>query len=305
MAVGDIISVARYNQMQARAAKVLGTGSGTFGYGQTVASSSLPTNVNNNPTVVNATHMQNLKTDLQKSYVHQNNSFATMTDIASQDDITDAVYVEYETASVDIETNALSYNINQMTAPESKLAVTRTTQWGHPTVSTIIHEWTVSFDNNDHLRAFFNSGGEVRTRASLSGGSGAKYTSWIGMITTVGVVKFAYTDTTADSGTDYNRGVYDLTAGDDYVNIWYYEPGAGTYENNNITYQAKLNSAGNQLSFKVIYRDGDPLDPGDGTTGIDEAVSGTFRSIVEQQRATGSYVEVDSPAYANTQTLGE
>ena len=79
----------------------------------------------------------------------------------------------------------------------------------------------------------------------------------------------------------------------------------GTYENNNITYQAKLNSAGNQLSFKVIYRDGDPNDPGDGTAGIDEAVSGTFRSIVEQQRATGSYVEVDSPAYANTQTLGE
>jgi len=176
MAVGDIISVARYNQMQARAAKVLGTGSGTFGYGQSVASSSLPTNVNNNPTVVNSAHMQSLKTDLQKSYVHQNNSFPTLTDVVSQDDITDAVYVEYETVSVDIEQNALSYNINQMTAPESKLAVTRTSQWGHPSVSTIIHEWTVSFNNNNHLRAFFNSGGEVRTRAALSGGSGAKYT---------------------------------------------------------------------------------------------------------------------------------
>ena len=50
------------------------------------------------------------------------------------------------------------------------------------------------------------------------------------MLTTVGTVKFSYTDTVATAGTDYNIGAYDLTAGGSYVNIWYYEPGAGAYE---------------------------------------------------------------------------
>lgn len=302
MAVGDIISVARYNQMQVRAAKVLGVGTGTFGYGQNVASSSLPTNVNNNPTIVQATHMQDLKTDVVKAYVHQNNTIPTMTDVVVQDDITDAVYAEYEAASVSIENNALTYDLNQMTAPESKVNAVRTSDWGHPTTSIIIHEWTVTFDDSNHFRAFFNSGGEVRHRFSLSGGSGAKYTSWAGMATTVGVVKFSYTNTTADAGTNYNTGAYDLTPGAGYVNIWYYEPGAGAYENNNVTYQAKLSSNSSELTFKVVYTDGDPTG---GSLSIDEVVGGQLSSVVEQQRATGSYVEVASPAYRNTQTLGE
>ena len=58
MAVGDIISVARYNVMQDRANKVLGVGGGaygeTFGYGQSVARSSLPTNVATNPILVSS-----------------------------------------------------------------------------------------------------------------------------------------------------------------------------------------------------------------------------------------------------------
>jgi hypothetical protein len=309
MAVGDIISVARYNQMQARASKVLGTGSTTFGYGQAVASSSLPTNVNNSPTVVNSTHMQTLKTDLTKAYAHQNNSIPSLTDIVTSDDITDSVYAEYESIAVDVETNALSYNINQVST-ESKLAVTRSSDWGQPGIPVIIHEWEVTFSSADHLRAFFNTGGEVRTRSAISDGTGAKYSSWNSICTTVGVVKFSYTDTVAGSGTDYNIGAYDLTPGGNYVNIWYYEPGAGAYENNNITYQAKMNSASTKITFKVSYTDGEPLDPGDGTSGIDEPVGGNFRSIVEQQRATYSnalsndYVEVASPVYKNKQTLG-
>lgn len=307
MAVGDIISVARYNVMQDRANKVLGVGGGaygeTFGYGQSVASSSLPTNVATNPTVVNSTHMQNLKTDIVKAYVHQQNTLPTLTDVNTSDDITDAVYVEYETASTRIETDHLLYNINQMTVPESKLSVSRNTTWGQPGLPTIIHEWSVTWTDNNHLRAFFNSGGEVRHRASLSGGSGTKTTNWTNMISTVGTVKFSYTDTVGSSGTDYNIGAYDLTPGASYVNIWYYEPGAGAYENNNITYKAKMNSSSNVITFRVEYTDGEAIPPGDGTPGVDEPVEGTLTSIVEQQRATGSYVEVPTPNYSNILTL--
>ena len=74
-------------------------------------------------------------------------------------------------------------------------------------------------------------------------------------------------------------------------------------KNNNITYKAKLNSTGNKITFRVEYTDGDAIPPGDGTPGVDEPVEGTFNSIVEQQRATGSYVEVPTPNYSNILTI--
>ena len=58
MAVGDLITAARYNNAQARVAAIMGTGSGTEGYGQTVNSGQVSTSL-----TVTATHVNNLYTD--------------------------------------------------------------------------------------------------------------------------------------------------------------------------------------------------------------------------------------------------
>ena len=66
MAVGDLITAARYNNAQGRVSAILGNGSGDEGYGQTVTSQQVSSNV-----VINATHVNAMFTDLNKIFVHQ------------------------------------------------------------------------------------------------------------------------------------------------------------------------------------------------------------------------------------------
>jgi hypothetical protein len=53
-----------------------------------------------------------------------------MADVAVSADITDAVYVQYEAVINTVYANKLTYDVNQVTAPESKVSSLRTTEWG-------------------------------------------------------------------------------------------------------------------------------------------------------------------------------
>ena len=66
MAVDDIITAARYNNAQGRVAAIIGNGSGNEGYGQTVTSEQVSSNV-----IINASHVNALYTDLRKIFIHQ------------------------------------------------------------------------------------------------------------------------------------------------------------------------------------------------------------------------------------------
>lgn len=297
MAVGEIITAARYNLMQAKVKAVLGNGSGLYGYGQTTESSAVQVVTN----IVRASHMQKLKSDLNKCVVHQTNVATTVPDIAVEADITDPAYAQYEAESDSVYANHLQFDLNQMTAPESKVTSRRTQAWGGGGDPQVIrHEFTVKFDDADHARHFFNSGGEIRFRGTLTGGVGAKYTEWLAMFTTMGIVKIDYNTTTADSGTAFNIGFDDLTTA--YQTIWT-KAGSGAYSENLITYKAKAN--GKTLTILAEFYDGEALaGVTPGTAGVDERVNGTLTSIIEQQRATGSFVEVATPVYKNTIELG-
>ena len=61
------ITAARLNNLQSRIALILGTGSGTSGYGQTVVSSQ----VNNSSDTVDAEDINNIYTDMVKTRIHQ------------------------------------------------------------------------------------------------------------------------------------------------------------------------------------------------------------------------------------------
>ena len=305
MAVGEIITAARYNEMQSKLALVMGNGTGDFGYGQSLTSAQ----VTKNTSIVNATHMQKLKTDVDRAYFHQNNVATGITDVAVSDDITDAVYVEYINIINNVYNNRFNYNVTQMTAPESGISSLRRTDWGgrEPSAGasadmpqTLIHEVEIKFNSADHFRHFFNSGGEIRMRGTLSGGSGAKYNDWKSMLASLNVLTMTYLNSTASSGTSFAVGAFDLTSS--YQTIWT-KAGSGVYDDNLITYSAKVVS--NILTIKIEYHDGDPK-PGitPGTTGIDERVNGELNSIIEQQRATGINVEVPTPTYRNLKTIG-
>lgn len=296
MAVGEIITASRYNTLQSKVAVVLGNGSGTFGYGQLLSSGQVVANTD----IVRATHMQKLKTDITKAFFHQNNSAPTLADVVVDADITDATYVQYSAVVDNIYNNRLTFDIAQVTGPEFKKDSLRNTVWGGSgEPQTILHEVDIIFNNADHLRHFFNSGGEIRHRSTLTNGTGAKYDEWRSMLSSLNILVLNYLNTTAGSGTSFAIGAYDLTSS--FQTIWT-KAGSGVYDDNLITYKAKINN--NVLTMRVEYYDGDPR-PGaePGTSGVDEQVNGIITSIFEQQRANASVV-IPTPTYVNTRELG-
>lgn len=288
MAVNELITVARYNQMQSKVALVLGNGSGQYGYGQSLSSNEVSTS-----DTVNATHMQTLKSDMINARVHQTGAVPDLDNIAATQDITDAVYAEYETTATSILNNANDVFSTQ-TSVESKLSSTRTQNWK----TSVEHHFTVTFDSEDHRRHFFNAGGEIRFSASLTGGTGSKSTNWNNMLQSLGTLKFTSLNMTGDSGTSSGLGNFELTSS---WQTLYVKTGSGVYAENDYTIKGK--AVNNEIYFQVEFNDDATGSGGGGFEPVDEPVTGTLTSTITQLRATGLYVEVDSPTYANTQQL--
>ena len=292
MAVGELITVARYNQMQSKVALVYGNGSGQYGYGQSLASNQVSSS-----DTVNATHMQNLKTDLTNAQVHQTGAVPSLDNVLSAQDITDAVYGDYETTASSVLSNAADV-VETQTSTESKLSSSRTQNWGTAPASSVEHHFTVTFSSADNRRHFFNAGGEIRFAASLTGGSGSKYTNWNAMLSALGTLKFSSSNMTGDSGTSSGLGNFELTSS---FQTLYVKTGSGVYSDNDYTIKAKAVS--NKIYFQVEFNDDATGSGGGGFEDVDEPVTGTLVSTITQRRATGSYVEVPTPTYTNTQQL--
>ena len=293
MAVGELITVARYNQMQSKVALVLGNGSGQYGYGQSLSSNEVSTT-----DTVNATHMQNLKSDMINARVHQTGAVPDLDNIAATQDITDAVYAEYETTATSVLNNANNVSPTQ-TSLESKLSSTRPQSWK----TSVEHHFTVTFDSEDHRRHFFNSGGEIRFSANLSltdeqRERSSKSRNWESMLSALGTIKFTSLDMVGDSGTSSGLGNFELTSS---WQTLYVKTGSGVYAEND--YTVKGRAVNNEIYFQVEFNDDATGSGGGGFEPVDEPVEGTLTSTITQLRATGLYVEVDSPTYANTQQL--
>lgn len=289
MAVGEIISAARFNALQAKIANVVGNGSNQYGYGQTLASSLVsPGNT------VSAQHMTDLKTDIVKARVHQTGSNSpALTTILTSDDITDAVYVEYESLVNQLFNNKNDIYESTQADVEVKLNSTRSATWGGASQpQRVYHEFRITFSSADHRRHFFNAGGEIRLAATLTGASGAKSVGWAGMLSSMSTISFDYTGVSAGSGSPSAIGNFDLTSS--YQTI-YTKNGSGIYSQSSYTVEAKA-PANNQIQFRIEFYDGE-------NNFVDEVVNGTLTSTISQLRPTGLYVEVPTPSYQNTTTL--
>ena len=303
MAVGDLITAARFNEMQAKVALVLGNGSGRFGYGQNLSSSAV--SIGN---TVNATHMQNLKLDCINAYVHQTGINPVLTDVARDEDITEAVFAQYENIVNTIYSNKDNIDISSQADIEAKKSSTRTGQWGGANQSqSLFFRLTVTFDSFDARRHFFNAGGEIRINAGISSGSGAKFTDWKGMLDAMGTVRISAGTTTADSGSGLGIGNFGLTTNNQALWI---KSGSGIYAANDVTVRAKLNAIdGNQIILEIEFNDGATGSGAGGFGGVDDPVNGVLVATVTQVRATYAiprnnlYVQTPSPVYNVTKEL--
>jgi len=318
--VGDIITAAQYNDLQTRILKVLGNGSSDYGYGQAITSDAVAVTQ-----TILASHMNDLYADTVDARTHQTGTVPTtiaqlsVTEIIGADasnspNETIKGHNDYNAVIGLTESNRLVAAAGQMSV-ENKITSVRSNNWGN-SPDVIQHVVSVTFPGGqstkntsngnhtasgaDHMRYFFNAGGEIRFSASFAGGSGAKFNDWNSMVTNMGTIKFGRSGTTATgTGTTSAIGYANITTS--YQQI-FQKGGSGVYAENDYIIQARKVGT-DTLQFRIYFRDDDSGDQTGLGAPVDENVGSTLTSTVSQYRATGSYVAVPTPTYTNNTTL--
>lgn len=282
MASGDIISATDYNTIQTKINSVIGTGSGSFGYGQTVNSSQVAAG-----NTVTKTQWDALRYDVVNALLHQTGVGPTIATVNVGD------VIRYGAANPNFQYNTLAdtatsnrFNIGSGRFFTQVLQTTsRTASWTTAVSTTA----TVTFNTAEQARFFFNSGGKVRFTSSRSGGSSSSQNnSWSNVLTTAGTQAFSA------SGTSVN--FYNLTS---TYQTYYLVSSSSPYSANTYRIEASCNVSNNSsgtanvLNFRITWSDA-YRDP-DAVAGRPESlnpptdvVDGTLSLTIDELRATGS-----------------
>lgn len=300
------ISAARLNNLQSRLELVLGNGSGQNGYGQTLLSSPVS---NIDGSLISAADINAIYADMVKARVHQIgaepteiaelisnlNIIAEDTSFSIGDDGITLVdpngskkgIIDYETLMNTIESDKFLAHSSQVTL-EAGVVVQRTAQWN----GIVFTEITVNFDDANHRRHFFNTGGSIRFSGNNSGALADKGKDWNLLMIEIGSVTFNYNSTfPTSSGIGSAIGNYGLTGS--YQTIFTKVGGgtySGVYAGNVFTIQARAPSA-NTIQFRIELNDVS-IDPP-----VDNNVDGRLICTLQHVRATGTAVNVDQPTY--------
>lgn len=315
-------TAARHNNLQARLEQILGIGAGQNGYGQGLAgygnspSSYQVSNLtDSNLNVISAADINAIYSDMLRARVHQIgtepteiaelvselNLIAEETSNFSNPDGTLSTdpdgnkkgILDFERLMNSIETDKFLLHPSQAVI-ESAITGTRSNPWN----GLIYYEFTVTFNNEDHRRHFFNSGGEIRITSSLNGAPNSKSQDWAELLNRVGTIKMNYNSTQSSvdaSGTAI--GNYQLTGS--YQTV-YQKAGQGytygIYSGNLYTVKARFQNE-NEIQFRIEFDDV--------ATGsfIDVNVDGILESAVQLFRASSNYVSVPKPSVSTTTSL--
>ena len=298
-----------YNIIQSAISLVMGSGSGTTGYGQTLASSQVGQYAK-----ITVNQWNNLRSDIVRCRQHQTG--VAMGTKAPED----AGYVAGSDMPVASEAAQIKEswraaflsvsndcNTNKLTAPPPASQATRsdvvsqqirTTAWNGRISQTVV----ITFPTADDARYFFNTGGQFEFQSDRTGGSaGLKNVTWTTMLTNMGTIKFNYDATTCTgTGVTSSIGYYDITTSDNL--IFEKDAPTGAYTPNKYFIYARRNVAGNVIYFTINWWDESAKPPSlpDPGFGIDEDVDGTLTSTIQTFRATGSNVSISNPGGATT-----
>jgi hypothetical protein len=333
MAKGDRITVAAFNTMQSSTSTILGTGSGTSGYGQFVSSS--PASPGQ---VLSSTQWNNLREDMRRCYRHQTGTDVSNTPpsssvlppalqlITTSTTVSDLLLTQFTNftnngSGTGIVQRKDLHNSTQLDANIPIVTASRSTAWGGASQTQVISSTiTVTFpgytpsggtalSGANHMRCFFNAGGSIDIQSTRAGGAAStKNSTWTtNILDRIGKLSFK-SNTTSISGAGVNPGGSvalstgwhngAITFGGAAVTLVTNPGPAGVYlENDYIITVQKLTNGGlnNQLQFVVTFRDDDVGDKtGDGAA-VDEPVDGTLTVTTTCTRPFGSNVDVPAP----------
>jgi hypothetical protein len=313
----DKITATQYNNLVTDINNVLGPT--TDGYGQTLVSSNVSQYAK-----ITAAQWALIKTDLLKISAHQGTAenagwtvgntttIPTLPSVAVLSKITAADVNKFIYAIQVMELAANRYKVASGQFSENTLSSSqRTAFWGGSTNTQVGHAITVTWTNTNEFRYFWNSGGRIRFRSTLTGTTGTTQdNAWVTIVdsfssgTTGGITNAVVTDYTATAalnaqGTGSSLGGLDLTAA--YQQTYTKTFGSGTiYVNNDYTIGLAVNNATTPTSLliRILFRD----DTKNTSTQWDR-VTGTLTSIITAWQPTGANVSLTAPTVTLTRAI--
>lgn len=273
---------------------IYGVGTGTSGYGQTPVS--LPTNDQE----VSKTDLLAWRVAINAAAEHQGttlNPASPATTLLDDPKPWDAGTF-FDTLVQNTTTGTTNITDNKANVAGASVAVTanpnsvnsvRTTAWS----TTVDHEFTVTFTDQDHVRAFFNAGGQIRLSASRTGGSATtQNTNWTTLLSGAGEYIFDSADYFALT-TSYVSKQNTIGTGAYAANDW--DIAAKT---NTVTDGTGRGGKGNILTFRSQFND-DHTASGAGPDSVD----GTLTSSISMRNVDGTPLTITAPTFSTTNAL--
>lgn len=274
MPVNDLIRIPDYNDIRTTIANVMGTGSATLGYGQTVNATTVSVGE-----FVTKPQWDNLRFDILNAIVHQTGSLPTIYEPAIGELVRYASNLpnfQYNTLANQANTNRFDIGPGQY-AIEPKGSRTDIVSFSNSISCTV----TVNFANANQARFFFNSGGKIRFSSQFVDSLGTSQSAgWSTILQNLGTVSFGANIPAVN--------FYNLT---NSPQTFYQQGVTGTYSMNTWRLQASCNVANNSLgtatsiTFTSTWIDS-YTDPGFPPPG--DLVQGSMTLNVSQLRATGA-----------------
>jgi hypothetical protein len=262
---GGLIEVTDFNTRVASVNQLWGTGSGSYGYGQ---SSTVATN--SAGVVVPASDWATLIARMSSMQQHQ---FNNTTGIPSQP--TSGSIITYLSA---VDTAITSLQNNRFTgyaysATTAYASTSNASSW----ISASTKTWTIAFASDNNARYFFNAGGTIQL---VSNGNTLSPTTWNSFVNT-GFTSFnIYAGSSLHNGTvgTYTRGTYLSTSGfyqltstpATYLSMTETGTGNTNYNNNRIDVNISYNGTGT-ITISLVLTDADPNTFGYQVTGTSVA----------------------------------
>ena len=291
MSIGTNIAAAQYVTIQNKAQSLIGTGSETRGYGQTVQSSDVFTG-----NAITKAQWDLIKLDIINIKFHQDGVLPGVVTVNVGDPINfgaSSPNSNYDTILEQAIANRFQIAGSQSVV-NSTASQTYTTTWSTSLTATL----TCTFSTADQARYFFNSGGKVRFTTTLSAGSSTlQINAWTNFLASVGTRSFGADTVIVNYYTLTNSfQIYDQIS----VSAAY------QYYGNNYRLEARTNVSDNstgtatQLFLRVTLSDS-YVDPGAPAPG--DLVNGTLTIAASELKASGllqpsGTFAITSPSYS-------
>ena len=231
----------------------------------------------------------------------------------------DSIIPTITTDIANIVGNKLNSDVSYMTATANQISSSKeyfdpsgspgTPIW--TSANQVYYEAKVTFTDEDNRRHFFNSGGELRFDATLTGvdAAHAQSVDWQTMLSAIATVKLSHSST--ESSASVGTPGYGFNMLTNTYQLVYTKGGTGDYAGNQINIYAKL-SGTDSIDIKIAFDDVHPSDTGTWSnppysgnwTGTDY-VAGILTVTLDELRAVDSPngVTLSSPIYTHISEL--